>query len=546
MLIAALGLAFQLQVATAHPGLAEFTGPWRLRLGDAAGWALPGYDDRDWDSVQVPASWTAVRPGYRGFGWYRARFVVGRGVDAPLALSISSVVAAYEVYVDGRRLGGIGDFPPDYRARSGVPLLVALPPAALAAGTHLVAIRVFSDERVGGLVGSVEVGALTALESHQRQTDLYLLGTALLILGIGVSQLFFWLRRPASREHVGIFLVCLFLGFFFIVWMPAVRVLLEPYVFYLRLYVALAAASVVAYCFTFRKLFGLEDDRVVASLMAANVLLVPVTFALPSWTALRWTASYVFNPLLLLALVVTLVLVVLKRRDAERHSRLLLWGIGILGVAALHDVLVDWGLLAAPSGYPWMILLGAVVFVSTLAMTTAEKFVDTETSALYDKLTGLYRREIVLDALSREIRRAARIGQPLSVIMLDVDRFKLVNDTLGHQAGDRVLAEVGRRLGDAGRAVDWLGRYGGEEFIAVLAGTDRPGALQAAERLRHAVSALPVATGRTGRTVTLSAGLATYGGVSRAEEWPTTEELVGAADAALYRAKNAGRDCVRE
>jgi len=545
MLIAVLGAALQLQAATPESGSAGFVGAWRFRAGDSSSWARADLDERRWDSVQLGSSWTRARPGYRGFGWYRGAYVVPAGADVPLALTVSSAVAAYEVYVDGRLLGHVGAFPPEYRARSGIPLLVTLPSSAEAPGRHVVAIRVYSEERVGGIVGQVEVGPLAAAQARQRTADLYLFGTALLILGIGVSQLLFWLRRPGSREHVGIFLVCFFLGLFFIVWMPAVRIALEPGVHYLRLFVAVAAATLAAYCYAFRRLFGLEDDHVVAALLAASALLVPVALGLPTWTLLRAVASFVLNPLLLVVLGTTLFLVV-RHRDGRRHARLMLWGIGILGIAALHDVLADWGLLSAGTTFPWMVLLGAVVFVATLAMTTAEKLVDTETSALYDKLTGLYRREIVLDALSREIRRAARIGQPLSVIMLDADRFKQINDTLGHQAGDRVLAEVGRRLLDAGRAVDWLGRYGGEEFIAVLAGTDRPGAVQAAERLRHAVSALPIATGRTERTITLSAGLASYVAAPRAAEWPTAEEIVGAADAALYRAKNAGRDCVRE
>jgi diguanylate cyclase (GGDEF)-like protein len=146
-----------------------------------------------------------------------------------------------------------------------------------------------------------------------------------------------------------------------------------------------------------------------------------------------------------------------------------------------------------------------------------------------------------MDALSREIRRSARTQEPIAVLMLDLDKFKQINDTLGHQAGDKVLTEVGRRLAEAGRAVDWLGRYGGEEFLAICASTDVAHARQAAERLRRSVSALPIATGRTARTITLSVGVAGYEG---GEEWPTVEQLVGAADAALYRAKNAGRDCV--
>ena len=92
--------------------------------------------------------------------------------------------------------------------------------------------------------------------------------------------------------------------------------------------------------------------------------------------------------------------------------------------------------------------------------------------------------------------------------------------------------------------MDWLGRYGGEEFIGVLAATSAPGAVQAAERLRLAVSALPISTGRTARTVTLSAGVAAFDGGGGGGEWPTTEQLVGAADAALYRAKDLGRNTV--
>ncbi len=236
------------------------------------------------------------------------------------------------------------------------------------------------------------------------------------------------------------------------------------------------------------------------------------------------------------------MLAFLQWRDGTHHARILLWGTLLLTVTLFHDILVGWGLIAVRPAFPWLTLVGSIGFVASLALTTAEKFVESETAALYDRLTGLYRREVVMDALSREIRRASRTRQPLAVIMLDVDRFKQLNDSLGHQGGDKVLTEIGRRMIDAGRAVDWLGRYGGEEFIAVLASTEQASALLAAERLRAAVSALPIATGRTTRTVTLSAGVATYEG---GPEWPTVEQLVGAADAALYRAKNSGRTALQ-
>jgi len=248
---------------------------------------------------------------------------------------------------------------------------------------------------------------------------------------------------------------------------------------------------------------------------------------------------YVFDPGLVVGSVVIVLLAVQQLRRGVEHAKLLLWGIGVLAVTLLHDVLGEWGVVPS-AGMPW-IYVGAVFFVLTVALVTTRKIVDTAAIALYDRLTGLYRREVVLDALKREIRRAARTRQPLSLIMMDLDRFKSVNDSLGHQAGDRLLAEVGRRLAEAGRAVDWLCRYGGEEFLAVLAGSDAEGALQAAERFRAAVGALPIDVGRATRTVTLSAGIAGYDGSA---EWPTVETLLGAADAALFRAKEAGRNQV--
>ncbi len=544
MVLALVGLLTQIQVAGPPAGPIDLAGPWRFRAGDDPAWAAPGLDDTGWDTVRVPARWNRlVPPGYRGAGWYRLRFEMREPATVPLGLWFTSVATAFEVYVDGRRVGGVGGFPPAYRARTVVPLVVPLPPEAHAAGAHLVAVRVYSAERIGGLVGGVSLGPLQALERRAFRPDLYLVGATVLLIGIGLIQIFFWIRRPFAGEHAAIFAVCACLALFFVFWMPSVRVALEPHVYWLRFYLAAAAASAAAYCVAFRRIFQLDDDRLVLGLSGIFLVMVPLFLALPAWDHLRLLASFGLNPLLLVGSLITLVIAVRRLREGAQHARILLWGTALLAVTLFHDVLTDYGVLSVQPAFPWLTLAGAVGFVGSLALTTAERFVESETAALYDRLTGLYRREVVMDALAREIRRASRVRQPLAVIMLDVDRFKQINDTLGHQAGDRVLAEVGRRMLDAGRAVDWLGRYGGEEFIAVLAATDTAGARLAAERIRNAVSALPIATGRTGRTVTLSAGVAAYDG---GEEWPTTEQLVGAADAALYRAKNAGRDRVHE
>ncbi|MFI5207512.1 MAG: diguanylate cyclase [Gemmatimonadales bacterium] len=542
MFPALAGLLLQLHVVEPRNSTADL-GRWLFHAGDDAHWAQPDADDHDWTPTTVPDAW-ALPPanGNRGYAWYRLHLTITGSPSEPLGLWFTSVSTAYTVFVDGRPLGGSGGFPPVYRARSVIPLVVALPVASQSPGVHVIAVRVYSAESIGGITGSVTVGPVQQLERAAFRPDLLLASTAVLLVGIGLMQLFFWVRRPHAREHAAIFMTCICAGLFFVWWMPSVRVAIEPVTFWFRLYLASAAAAAAAYCYAFRRIFELDrSDQFVRAFAFAFMLQVPVFLAVPSWTALRVLASYVLNPTLLVVSAITLVLVILRFRLGDRHARILLWGTVLLSAALVHDIVQAWGALALRPAFPWMTLAGTVVFSASLAMTTGEKFLESETAALFDRLTGLYRREVVMDALAREIRRAARVHQPLSLIMFDVDRFKLVNDTLGHQAGDKVLAEIGRRMVDAGRAVDWLGRYGGEEFVGVLAGTDRSGGVLAAERIRNAVAALPIATGRTSRTVTLSAGVAAYDG---GEEWPTTEQLVGAADAALYRAKNSGRNCV--
>ena len=537
MYLALLGLLVQLIVPQTGP--VELAGFWRFQPGDSLAWAVASYRDTHWDSVTVPGRWPAPAGGY---GWYRLSYRVSQPVRQPLGLWFRSVATAYEVYVDGERVGGMGGLPPDYRARTVVPLVVGLPASAQDRGRHVIAVRVYSAEPVGGITDRVVLGPVQELQRVAFRPDLYLIAAAVLLLGIGLMQMFFWLRRPFAREHLAIFGVCVTLALFYVWWMPTVRLALEPVIYWLRLYLAAAAACAAAYCYAFRRIFDLDRyDRVVFGFSLLFLVQMPLYLATPGWSGVQWLSTFVFNPSLLVAAVVTLLLAMMQLRQGAQHARTLLWGVLLLTITLFHDILIDWGLLSLRPAFPWLTLVGSVGFVASLALTTAEKFVESEKAALYDRLTGLYRREVVMDALAREIRRANRMGSPLSVLMLDVDRFKQINDTLGHQAGDKVLAEIGRRMMEAGRSVDWLGRYGGEEFIAVLAGSDKAGAFMAAERLRAAVSALPIPTGRSTRTVTMSVGVVAY---QPGTEAPTVEEFVGAADAALYRAKNGGRNCV--
>ena len=168
-------------------------------------------------------------------------------------------------------------------------------------------------------------------------------------------------------------------------------------------------------------------------------------------------------------------------------------------------------------------------------LLTAER--DLRHEATHDRLTGLWNRGMVLDDLERTVKRARRTGEHLTVALADVDHFKAVNDTYGHAAGDRVLREAARRIRTCLRDLDAVGRYGGEEFLIVLASRDSVGQLAALDRVRLVVRQTPIDIGRGHITVTLSMGAA------RLETSETDgAALISAADEALYQAKSQGRN----
>ncbi len=161
--------------------------------------------------------------------------------------------------------------------------------------------------------------------------------------------------------------------------------------------------------------------------------------------------------------------------------------------------------------------------------------------ATHDSLTRLWNRGSIHEILDKELARAWRESRPLAVVMADLDRFKRINDERGHLAGDAVLREVATRLAGCLRESEYIGRYGGEEFLVLLWGCDEAAASRVMERMRAAVSATPVATPDGPVEVTVSLGAA----VTKPVDGLIGEDLVRSADRALYRAKEAGRNCCR-
>ena len=164
-----------------------------------------------------------------------------------------------------------------------------------------------------------------------------------------------------------------------------------------------------------------------------------------------------------------------------------------------------------------------------------------EALATTDPLTRVLNRRALLDRLNAELDRVRRFNGVLSLLVLDVDHFKPINDTHGHLAGDSVLRQLGALLDDAVRKVDVVARYGGEEFVMLLPETNRDGGIQFAERLRERIAAKPFDVGIERPVhLTVSIGIASF----PSPRVTTTEDLFARADEALYRAKSGGRNRV--
>ncbi|MGE3510924.1 MAG: GGDEF domain-containing protein [Vicinamibacterales bacterium] len=207
-----------------------------------------------------------------------------------------------------------------------------------------------------------------------------------------------------------------------------------------------------------------------------------------------------------------------------------------------------WSLLEASSQVArnlLRILAGRVRYDDRMLGESDRRERQFEEAATVDALTGLRNRRWLDEAFARQLDRSARTGRPLSILMIDVDHFKRINDAHGHPVGDQVLFHVGRTLASCLRPQDLLARFGGEEFAVLLPGVGGESAVAVGERLRGAVeqahAVVERATGAMAVPLTVSIGVAT----TSSEGPVTVGHLIKRADEALYRAKHGGRNCVR-
>jgi diguanylate cyclase (GGDEF)-like protein len=222
-------------------------------------------------------------------------------------------------------------------------------------------------------------------------------------------------------------------------------------------------------------------------------------------------------------------------RDGDRDSGMVAKGFMVLTACLLADLLKELKVVPFPSGLP---IVGFIVLFLTSARSLNDRFGREEEASRTDTLTGLANRRGFLEASDGAVLRSRRSGRPLSIVLADVDRFKEVNDSLSHAAGDAALKALSGALRSALRAQDTVARWGGDEFIVLLPETAKEGALRVSESLRAVVSALRVDFEGARVHLTLSLGVAEH----FADR--SVEDTIAEADSALYQAKEQGRDRV--
>ena len=570
ILLTTVGCGSSSQYASIEPQ--SLTGLWAFRPGDDPAWAAPGFDDSGWARLQVPGSWRRQGfDGVTGLAWYRRHVPVAWPADQALGLTLGKIDSAYELYVGGHRLGGAGTLPPNPRMEYDRHRTYAIPSSARAPdGSVVIALRVWRHPRkissaAGPVEGPFEIGPLANVIERQQRAEAGQLTLVFVFLVVAVHHFALRLRLGSGSDYLWFGVLALLAatyGFLRTQWKYLVLddFLVLKKVEHLVLW--LLPPALLQFLWIF---FGqvrpswLRSVQIMLLVAAGTIAITPGL--LPA-LALLSALQLMVVPLL----VVCLVLVAQRIRAGDREAMVVGLGMAVLGTTIMHDALVDRSYIVNPR----VVVYGFAFLVVGMSVTLGDRFyralrerdaltkelearVDLRTRelseayrqmkelALRDGLTQLSNRGAIRERAASELARARRQGAPFAIAMIDIDHFKAVNDTYGHAGGDQVLVQVARRLVEAVRASDDVGRWGGEEFMVLMPDTDRDNAAAAGERLRALVAGRPIAIADgVEHVITISLGVVAIQGTSGASF--DLDALIGHADKALYRAKADGRN----
>ena len=580
-------------------GTVTLDGPWQFHAGDDPAWASPTFDSSGWEQLSADRPWgNQGHARLTGFAWYRCSIdlLQAPGMAQEISLLVPMMHDSYEIYWNGSLIGRNGKLPPR-------PLwYISQPMQTFELGQvqrGVLAVRVWrrpllSDDSgvQGGFDGAPMIGSPDAIATAKAAYDYQWLRSRqlhfaanLLCAVIAFLSLLLWLQ--ARRRWVLLWTAG------FAIAQPAILLLLNahlglPYPLAMGAAQPLHAVQDVSLWFLLLWLLSLYENRVIrriTKILACIYTVFEVSDGVmvalswnSQWTALAQVSDAVLTFFTIAGEAFPLVLVgyALLRRKQFDSAR---WLVAVL--AYLDEMMLfftdtvkqgrrftGWP-IADQIDLPFVFIDGNGISLGMIAGTLLfiaivyavynsvrkdqlrQEVLEREKLELlhesdrmrhhaeHDGLTGLLNHRVIVERLGEEMARSLRDGTPLSVILADIDHFKKVNDTFGHLAGDLVLKEIGAVFMRTLRSYDCVGRYGGEEFLLILPNCGIESALLRGEQLRAAVQSAHIRDGDTLLQVTASFGVA-----SVLPFHDGAETVIRAVDAALYRAKSSGRNCV--
>jgi diguanylate cyclase (GGDEF)-like protein len=580
-------------------GTASLNGPWQFHLGDNPAWATPAFDSSDWEQLTADKPWGEQgHAHFTSFAWYRCSITLtpSPGVPPEFSLLVPEVDDAYEVYWNGSLIGRNGELRPHpvwYLSQSAQSFELGH------AQRGVLAVRVWkapllSDDsgQHGGFETAPLIGSPAAIATAKAALDFqwlrsrqFLFGENLLSALVALLSFLLWWRTPSR------WLLFWMTGFALV---PPLYLLLLNAHLHWSYVLAMGAAQPlsslrdISLWFLLLWLLPLRENRalarltrILACICLANGALDGVLVAISwqsQWIGLVRTAdavsaflytlleafplllaSYAFFERKKLDSVRWLVaisafldeMIIVIRNTVKQGRQFTDWSIASIidsPVLTIHGSAIS---LSTLSGALLLVAIVYAVYNSVRADQRRQDTLEREKLELmresermrhyaeHDGLTGLWNHRIIVERLREEMGRSRRDGMPLSVVLIDVDHFKKINDRFGHPVGDLVLKEISTIFTRSLRVYDWVGRYGGEEFLLILPGCEMETALIRAEQLRMAVQSARIMDGATRLQVTASFGVAS--------DFPSdyeAEAVIRTVDTALYRAKASGRNCV--
>jgi diguanylate cyclase (GGDEF)-like protein len=581
-------------------GTVPLSGPWQFHIGDNPEWADPAFDSSGWEQLSADQPWGKQgHDSLTGYAWYRCSITLtpASGIPAQFSLMIPKIDDAYEIYWNGVLIGRNGKLPPH------PVWYVPQPPQIFQLGPiqhGVLAVRVwaaplFSDSsgEQGGFVAAPLIGSPSAIAAAKAADEFgwlrsqqFHFGETLLCVLIAFLSFLLWCRAPTR----------------WVLFWTAGFALGQP-VFFLLLYAHIgwqytlaqtatqlvSAVQDVSLWFLLLWLLLLRENHALSRLTRILACICIVSAALdglliaiiwtPEWAALAQISDAVLTFVFVLLEAFPLILVsyaLFQRKQQLDPAR---WMVAILAfldeMMIVFDNIIQQGRrfthwsIATNIDAPLITIHGSAISLRALSasfllvaivvavynnvredqrrndlLEQEKKDLLRESNRMrheaeHDGLTGLWNHRIIVERLNEEMSRSFRNGTPLSVVLIDVDHFKKINDTFGHLAGDLVLKEVSAIFTSALRSYDGVGRYGGEEFLLILPNCEIESALLRAEQLRQAVQSAQIMDGDTMLQVTASFGVA-----SAFPAHYEAETVIRAVDTALYQAKSNGRNCV--